>query len=240
MLYSFYPVFIALILMIERQPITSLTKLRLTIGLPAVFLIVQAGGHETVDLVGVGFMLASAILYAMHLTINQRVLFEVPAPTVALYTLLAMSFTVMSIYAIFDRALPGLTVPWWPVLALAAITSLSRVLLFLGVKHLGGMQTALLGLSELLIAIFISQVWLGERLGIMQWFGAALLAISLFLVGFDKFSPEARRPMVWSNWLNTPGQAQLSSKQAAEIHAAQAQTAVRKPNLEPGVSQDSS
>ncbi len=33
-------------------------------------------------------MLGAAALYALHLPINQRVLYEVPAPTVTLYTLL--------------------------------------------------------------------------------------------------------------------------------------------------------
>jgi len=202
LLYSFYPLFIALLMIMERQPITRLTKLRLVISLPAVFLIVQAGSQQTVDLLGASFMLVSSFFYAMHLMINQRVLFEVPAPTVTLYTMLAMSATVMGAYAVFDRSLPAASVPWWPVLVLAGITALSRLLLFLGVKHVGGMQTSLLGLSELLVAIVVSQIWLGERLGLMQWLGTALLAVSLFLVGFERLSPEKRRPAVWVDWLN--------------------------------------
>ncbi len=232
MLYSFYPVFIALLLMLERQKITNLTKLRLAISLPAALLILQAGGRETIDLLGVGCMLASSFFYALHLMINQRVLFEVPAPTVALYTLLGMSFTVMVIYAGFDRAMPAAGVPWWPVLALAAITAMARVLLFLGVKHLGGMQTALLGLSELLIAILISQAWLGERLGVMQWFGAALLALSLFLVGFDRFAPEQRRPMVWLDWIH-----QVLSFQGRDFGKP---PAVKAKVLKPGVTREGS
>ena len=43
------------------------------------------------------------------------------------------------------------------------MTLLSRVTLFLGVKHLGGLQTALLGLGELIITIFFAHLWLGRH-----------------------------------------------------------------------------
>lgn len=203
LLYSFYPLFIGLWLLLERQPITPLTKFRLALSLPAIFLIVQAG-TSTVDLTGAVLMLASSILYALHLMINQRVLYEVPAPTVTLYTLLSMSATVTIAYLAFDRYIPPAGMSWWPIILLAFMTFSSRALLFLGVKHLGGMQTALLGLGELLIAICVSQTYLGERLSLTQWLGASLLALSLSLVAFDRFSPEKKRPDGWFSWLNPP------------------------------------
>jgi len=101
-------------------------------------------------------MLGAAILYALHLPINQRVLYEVPAPTVTLYTLLAMSAVVVPAYLIFDQKWPSLELPWWPVFGLTLVTSLSRLSLFMGIKHIGGMQTALLGLGELLVTILFS------------------------------------------------------------------------------------
>ena len=57
-------------------------------------------------------MLGAAILYSMHLPINQRVLLEVPSPTVTLYTLLAMSGVVVPAYFIFDHSLPTATAGW--------------------------------------------------------------------------------------------------------------------------------
>ena len=46
-------------------------------------------------MVGAAMMFGAAFLYALHLLINQRVLYEVPAPTVTFYTLLGMSITVL-------------------------------------------------------------------------------------------------------------------------------------------------
>lgn len=203
LLYSFYPLFVAMWLLLDQQSINRLTALRLIISLPAAYLLIYKG-QGTVDYVGVTLMVGSAILYALHLIINQRVLYEVPAPTVTFYTLISMSFTVIIAYFIFDRHLPAEETPWWPILGMAAVTFFSRLTLFLGVKHLGGLQTAMLGLGELLVTIGIAHLWLNETLSLFQWGGASLLILSLLLVIFDKYKPEKRRGKGWLSWLNPP------------------------------------
>ncbi len=151
-------------------------------------------------------MIGAAILYAMHLPINQRVLYEVPAPTVALYTLLSMSAVVIPAYLLFDRAWPVSNIPWLPVAGLTFVTVFSRIALFLGVKKIGGMQTALLGLAELLIAIFFSHIWLGENLSPLQWLGALGLTISLILVMYEHpATPTHSGKTGWLSWIRAPG-----------------------------------
>jgi drug/metabolite transporter (DMT)-like permease len=141
----------------------------------------------------------------MHLPINQRVLYEVPAPTVALYTLLSMSAIVIPAYLLFDRAWPSNNVPWLPVAGLTCVTIFSRIALFLGVKKIGGMQTALLGLAELLIAIIFSHIWLGENLTTLQLLGAAGLGFSLVLVMFENSAPPTHSGKTgWLSWIRAP------------------------------------
>ena len=204
LIYSFYPLFVALLQRVDSQSIGRLTVFRLLLSVPGVYLLVSAG-QQNVDWLGSGLMLASAFLYALHLLVNQRVLYEVPAPTVTLYTLISMTATVSVAFSIFDRGLPPAGTPWWPILGMAAITFLSRITLFMGVKHLGGMQTALLGLGELLVTVFLAQMWLGEYMNYLQWIGALLLGSSLFLIGFDQQSPPKRYTTGWLAWLNPPG-----------------------------------
>ena len=203
LIYSFYPLFVALLQRMDSQPISRLTSFRLILSIPGVYLLVSAG-NQNVDWLGAGLMLGSATLYALHLLVNQRVLYEVPAPTVTLYTLLAMTLTVSLAFAFFDRNLPVASTPWWPILGMAAITFLSRITLFLGVKHLGGMQTALLGLGELLVTVLLAQVWLGERMSPLQWVGALFLGASLVLIGFDQPKLQKRSTTGWLAWLNPP------------------------------------
>ncbi len=204
LIYSSYPLFVAFWLFLDRHPVRWMTIIRLVICLPGIYLLLVSGRNGSFNLVGVLLMFAAAILYALHLIINQRILFEAPAPTVTLYTLLSMSVVVSIAFLLFDRHIPSPSLDWLPVLAMAGILFLSRLTLFLGVKHLGGLQTAILGLGELLTTVLLAQVWLGESLTLWQWIGAGLLSISLFLVGFDKPTSLKRPVKGILSWLSPP------------------------------------
>lgn len=205
LLYSLYPFFVALWLVLDHQTPSRLTFLRIGLATIAVLLLTSIP-ERSADPVGVLLMLGAATLYAMHLPINQRVLFEVPAPTVALYTLLAMSMVVAPAYLLFDGTWPQMGPPWLPIIGLTLVTVFSRLALFLGVKKIGGMQTALLGLAELLIAIIFSNLWLGEALSILQWIGALTLGLSLVLVMLEKPSaPVFSGASGWLSWIRAPG-----------------------------------
>jgi len=203
MLYALYPFFVAFWLQLDGQSPTRLTIIRIIIACFSTFLLTKAGTGR-IDPAGVAFMLIAAALYALHLPINQRVLYDVPAPTVTVYTLIAMSAIVVPVYFIADHTWPTIDAPWLPVLGLTAVTFFSRLMLFLGVKNIGGMQTALLGLGELLVAIYFSRLLLGETLTPYQWIGTAGLGISLLLVWFEK--PSGRLPHTNGllNWLQPP------------------------------------
>ena len=203
MLYALYPLFVAFWLQLDKQTPSKLTGVRIVIACLSAFFLtrVQAGN---MDLGGVLYMIIAAALYALHLPINQRVLYDVPAPTVTVYTLLAMSLIVVPSYLLFDRSVPTISAPWLPILGLTAVTFCSRLLLFLGVKHIGGMQTALLGLGELLVAILFSHLLLGERLTSWQWLGTAGLSISLLLAWFEAPPSKPVHPHGILGWLQPP------------------------------------
>ena len=204
LLYSLYPFFVALWLILDHQPPSRLTFFRIGLATISVLLL-TSGPRQSADPIGVVMMIGAAILYAMHLPINQRVLYEVPAPTVALYTLLAMSAVVVPAYVLFDRSWPVANTPWLPVAGLTFVTVSSRIALFLGVKKIGGMQTALLGLAELLIAILFSHIWLGESLDVLQWVGALSLGISLILVMYENPPvPQLSGKTGWLSWIRVP------------------------------------
>lgn len=204
LLYSLYPLFVAIWLFLDHQSPSRLTIFRIGLAVPAIILLVHAGG-EPIDIIGVIQMLIGSALYALHLPINQRVLFDMPAPTVTLYTLLAMSAITLPVLFFGDTSgIFASSAGWWPLLGLTAVTFLSRLTLFMGVKSIGGMQTAILGLSELLVTMAFAQLWLGERLTIVQWVGAILLLASLSLIGLEKPTQAKRRPGGLLSWLSHP------------------------------------
>lgn len=204
LLYSMYPLFLVLWLLLDRQKPSQITLLRLLLAIPAIFLLTQSGaGH--MNIIGVIMMLIASALYALHIPINQRVLYDMPAQTVTLYTLIAMSVVVTPVYLVFgSKAILASANIWWPIIGLTLVTFISRLMLFLGVKHLGGMQTALLGLSELLVALAFAHIFLGERFTPGQWVGAIILIISLMMVVVDKSKPKSQHSGGWLSWLSPP------------------------------------
>src|SRR5258705_3017483 len=124
MLYALYPLFVALWFQLDKQSHSKLTGFRIVIAILSAFLLTRVNTGR-IDLLGMIFMLIAAALYALHLPINQRVLYDIPAPTVTVYTLLAMSLIVVPAYLIFDRSLPTQDAHWLPVLGLTAVTFFS-------------------------------------------------------------------------------------------------------------------
>lgn len=210
MLYTLYPIFLTLFLRLEGHAISRFTLFRLALALLAAFLLTQHGLVQT-DWLGAGLMVGAGLFFAAHLTVNQRVLYDVPAPTVALYTLTAMAVTVVVGYlAAGAPALPPNAGAWQAVLLLTIVTVISRVSLFLGLKRLGGVQTALIGLSELLVTVLSAFLLLGEQLTTLQWLGAALLAVSVLLVARERRlgtlpTPRPWTPLVAGGALGQPG-----------------------------------
>lgn len=197
LLYALYPLFLVIWLAFDRQTPSKMTFLRLALAFSAVILLSQSAS-ASVDWTGILQMLVASALYALHLPINQHVLYDMPAPTVTLYTLIAMSLVVVPAYFIADgSALPGLSAIGVPLVGLTLVTFFSRLTLFLGVKHIGGMQTAILGLSELLVTVFFAHLWLNERLSIFQWIGAGLLLTSLGLVIIDQAGKPVTKKSGW-------------------------------------------
>lgn len=206
LLFSFYPIFVALVLYFDGLRYRPVTLLRLGLSLPAVYLLLQAS-TQNIDWLGVSFALCAGLLYALHIPINQRVLYEVPAPTVTLYTLLAMTAVVVPAYLLLSPHVPISAVSsaaWTPLLSLTVATFLSRITLFAGVKSIGGLQTALIGLSELLVTVALGILWLGETLTTAQWIGAGLLFCLLTLAGFEEPITHQPRGHGWLHWLLPP------------------------------------
>jgi drug/metabolite transporter (DMT)-like permease len=224
MLYSLYPLFLALWLALDRQLPNRLTLMRLCLALPAIILLAKTD-HSPVDLLGVGAMLVASMLYALHLPFNQRVLYDMPPQTVTLYTLLAMSSVVVPPFLLagpggiggFIDLTRGMSVSTAdilglcsPLIGLTLVTFFSRLMLFTGVKHLGGMQTALLGLGELLVTLVFAHFWLQESFSLTQWLGAILLVATLMLVGLESAHVKKLASGGFLGWVRPAGQTDIT------------------------------
>ena len=199
LLNTLYPLWVVLFLFASGQPVTWLTLQRLILSMAGVFLLTAPRpGH--VDWLGFSLMLASAAAYGWHLVLGQWVIADVPPRSAALYILTTMACVVGIARLLQRHPIQALSpAAWAPVLALGLTTALSRLATFTALQRLGGVETALVGLLELLVSLVLAYLLLGERLTLVQWTGAALLVVSLFLMVRDPGVRLARGnvPLEW-------------------------------------------
>ncbi len=198
-----YVIFAMLLTRIYGHPISRLSLLRVVLALLAVILLASAVPlPASVRWTGVGLMLGGAFMYALHVVLSQRVMFEMPAPTMTLYSLTFMGLTVLAARLLVGcfiplRWQPGVSGGWWFVLGLTAVTATSRVTLFAGVRNLGGWQAILLNMAEVAVTLLAASVWLGERLAPAQWLGVLVLFASVLLSYWDTESRDCvYRPLL--------------------------------------------
>jgi drug/metabolite transporter (DMT)-like permease len=184
LLWTFYPIWVFVFLSAAGHPISRPALLRLTLALLGVYLLTYTDA-SSMDWLRVMLMLSASACYGWHLVLGQWTLADLDSRTVTLYTLSAMA-TVVTIARLAAR------MPWTPIslqgwtaiLLLALIpTALARLLVFAGLRRLGGVQTSLLGVAELLVALLLAYLLLGERLSLWQWIGGGLLVTSVLLLG---------------------------------------------------------
>jgi drug/metabolite transporter (DMT)-like permease len=184
-----YLVFVTLFLRLAGQNISRLTLARTGLAIGAIYLLTW-GGRGDPDWLGVGLMLVAAVSYAVQLVLSQRILLDIPAQTMTLYAITSMAAVVMVGWLIYPPAeLVWTTAGAQAVIWMGVATAVSRLTLFIGVKHLGSIQTALLGVSEVLVTIIIAILLLNEHLTAVQWLGGGVLLFSVLLVRFERDVP---------------------------------------------------
>ncbi len=198
LLYSMYPFWVFLFLSAAGHPISRLSIARLGLALVSVFLLTWQGGG-LVDPLGVTLMIGAGALYGFHLVLGQWTLVDVDPRTVALYGLTTMA-VVVGFPFLFrgDPAAPISPEGWMAILLVAIFpTALARLLVFAGLRRIGGVQTALLGIAEPLVAVVLAFLLLDESFTLQQWIGAGLFILSVLLIWRDTGLQIADEEMWW-------------------------------------------
>jgi drug/metabolite transporter (DMT)-like permease len=186
LLYSMYPFWVFIFLSAAGHTISSLSIVRLGLALVSVFLLTWQGGGLAEPL-GVTLMIGAGALYGFHLVLGQWTLVDVDPRTVTLYGLTTMTVVVGIPYLLQGGTAEPVSTEGWTTILLVAIfpTALARLLVFAGIRRIGGAQTALLGIAEPLVAVVLAFALLGERFSPQQWIGAALFLVSVLLIQRD-------------------------------------------------------
>jgi drug/metabolite transporter (DMT)-like permease len=190
-----YLAFAVLLSRIGGQKASGRTLARVLLALLALGVITSF--HATVpNWTGVGLMLGNALMFAGTVILSQYVLYEMPAPTATLYILTTMGVVVTMVWLAISPSISMtmIEVALPPIMALAVTTALARLALFAGVKFMGGMQTAILGITEIAVALLLAAIILGDTLTLGQWVGVGLLILSILLIRQKDLLPRGINP----------------------------------------------
>jgi drug/metabolite transporter (DMT)-like permease len=195
LLNGMYLIFVVLLSHLGGERIDRRIAVRVAMATMALF-IIAGFGKSPPNWLGVGLMLANALMFAGTVILSQYVLYEMPAPTVTLYALTTMGVVVAVVWIAVGKPMPPdvfqNAVP--PIIVLAITTAASRVALFSGVKLFGSLQTAILALTEIGVALALAFFILGDRLTPSQVAGVALLAFSILLIRSKDILPRGINP----------------------------------------------
>lgn len=196
-----YVILVMLVTRIYGHRISALSVFRTVLAFVSVYLLTARSMQGELHWLGVGLVLGGAFMYGLHVVMSQRVMFEMPAPTMTLYALTWMGLTVLIARLIIG---PGKGLSWTPaestgwlfVMGLTSVTALSRLTLFAGVRNLGSLPAALLNMADAGVTLLAGYLWLGESLTPLQWAGVAVLSVSVILSRWDtKVLDHVYRPL---------------------------------------------
>lgn len=181
-----YLLFVVILTRIGGQQVGWRTLLRVMVSVLGILFITGGVQGGEVSWLGIGFMLGNALLFAGTVVMSQRALYDMPAQTVTFYVLATMAVIVTMARIAYIPFLGdeggGIQLSaFWAILGLAITTAISRLVMFIGVKGLGSLQTTLLAVLEMATSITFAYILLGEVLVSVQWIGVTLLLSSLFL-----------------------------------------------------------
>jgi drug/metabolite transporter (DMT)-like permease len=195
LLNGMYLVIALLLTRLGGEQIDRRTAVRVGLAMIAIVMITGLGA-QPLNFLGVGLMLANALMFAGTVILSQFVLREMPAPTAALYILSTMAVIVVMAWAGVGRPLTGdvISAAFPSIVLLGVTTALSRLTLFASVQVFGSLRTAIIAVAEIGVALGLAYFVLGDRLTAPQVAGIALLMISLLLIRTKDLTPRLINP----------------------------------------------
>jgi drug/metabolite transporter (DMT)-like permease len=133
------------------------------------------------NLVGDLFCLFAGTLYTVYLILMARAR-DTMTPLLALTLATAASVVPLLLFAALlgEKIWPDL---WWPLLAIALVSQvLGQGLMIYAIGHLPPLVVGIALLSQPIVSGTVGWVAYGERLGMLDFLGAALVAVALVLV----------------------------------------------------------
>jgi drug/metabolite transporter (DMT)-like permease len=179
----------------------QLTLIGSLVAVLGLMLVIDVLGDNRLDVVGVIWALAGAVGLAVYFVLSARAVADLPPVAVAsggmlvgAATLIALGAVgVLPMHATFGTvALAGHQVSWWvPVAGLSLIAAAIAYVAGIGAARLLGPRLAgFVGLTEVVFAVLVAWLLLGELPTAVQLGGGVLILAGIALVRIDERSEE--------------------------------------------------
>ena len=132
--------------------------------------------------------LFSAIMYAGFLVLSNRILMKVSSLTMLKYTFIGAAFTALIVNSFYGFHAPLFDEPihWWPLALLLFVlifpTTISYLLVPIGLKYLNATIVAIYGYLVLVVATIVSLIIGQDRFSWWQVLSIILIVISVYFV----------------------------------------------------------
>jgi RarD protein len=189
--YYFAPVFVVILSpFLLKEKVTPIKIGCILAALGGMFLIVGVGGGEGKNhVIGIGYGLAAAVLYAGVVILNkylkglsglETTLIQISAATAVLLPYILLTETI-SVFQIDTRSAVFL------IIMGLIHTGLAYLLYFTGMNKLKAQTVAVLSYTDPISAILMSALFLSEKLTLLQVLGGILiLGATLFSEAYDR------------------------------------------------------
>lgn len=190
--YYFAPVIIVLLSPFLLKEKISLQKiLSILVSMTGMFLLVWTGGKGSLysqELIGIGFGLSAAVLYAMVVIMN-KIIKDIGGLEVTIIQL-TMASIILIPYVLSKDGFPWEIVEGKLIIQLALVglfnTGIAYLLYFSSVQKLDSQTVAILSYIDPISALVMSAIFIGEKIGSLQLLGGILILGGAFFSGKDK------------------------------------------------------
>ncbi|SFC54760.1 DMT family transporter [Bacillus sp. UNCCL81] len=185
--YYFAPVIVLILSPLVLKEILSTKKLIcIVIAIFGMLLVVASGGLGTArleDFIGIGYGLLAAVFYASVMLLNKFIKnmgdLEITLIQLGTASLLLIPYVFITEgFGILDVSVSS--IPFIIILGIVH-TGIGFLLFFSGMQKLNGQSIAALSYVDPITSLFISTVFLHEKMTIVQMIGGALLLSSTFV-----------------------------------------------------------
>lgn len=177
LLFFTYPVLVALYSAVLGMGVPGwLTGASLVAALAGAGLVVGSGGGLVVSGAGVAFALGSALTFSLYL-IGAEVVLQRTSSLAASMWVSASASVALALFALLggDGRMPSSPSEWWAIVGMGAFTAGAFSSLFVGLRRLGAVRTAIIAALEPVAASGLAFAFLDEPLRARTVAGGALI-----------------------------------------------------------------